>query len=169
MHRADKVKLLMLDVDGTLTDGKIYLDQEGNETKAFHVQDGVAMKMLQAAGVRIAVVTGRRSRTVEKRARELGIADLYQGVEDKFAVLAELLKKYGLEISEVAFVGDDIPDLPVLRQVGLSFATANARAIVKDFVHVVTRAGGGEGAVAEVCERILRDQGRWDALIEPYL
>jgi 3-deoxy-D-manno-octulosonate 8-phosphate phosphatase (KDO 8-P phosphatase) len=169
MKKARKVKLLVLDVDGTLTDGKLYIDHKGNETKSFYAQDGAALKMLMNAGIKVALLSGRRSLSVEKRAQELGIDDLYQAVEEKFTVLGNLMKKYNVSLSEVSFVGDDITDLPLIRQVGYSFAPANARQIVKQFSHYVTESNGGEGAVAEACEKILRMEGLWDEYISKYL
>jgi 3-deoxy-D-manno-octulosonate 8-phosphate phosphatase (KDO 8-P phosphatase) len=169
MPEEKRVKLLVVDVDGTLTDGKIYIDQKGNETKSFYVQDGSALKMLMSTGVKVAFLSGRDSLSVEKRARELGIHNLYQGIEDKFSVLAELMKQYNITLSEVAFIGDDLPDLPVLRQVGFSVSPQNASRVIKEFSHYVTEARGGEGAVAEACEKILRRHGDWDKLVSEYL
>ncbi len=169
MPKAEKVSLLVVNVDGTLTDGKIYIDQDGNEIKSFYAQDGPALRMLMDAGIRVAFLTGRTSRSVEKIASELGVTDLFQGAEDKFAVLSGLLAKFNLGLSEVAFIGDDLTDLPLIRQVGFSFAPANARSVVREFAGFVTKADGGEGAVAEICEKILRQQGKWDELLSGYL
>ena len=169
MPSKEKLSLLVLDVDGVLTNGSVFLDGSGREFKAFYTQDGSALRMLMKAGFHVALLSGRRSEAVEKRAEELGIEEVHQGVEDKFTVLSGLLKKYGLTLSQVAFMGDDLPDLPMIRQVGFSYAPANARPIVKDFAQYVTEARGGEGAVAEVCEKILRQKGLWDELVSQYL
>jgi 3-deoxy-D-manno-octulosonate 8-phosphate phosphatase (KDO 8-P phosphatase) len=166
---SEKLSLLVLDVDGVLTDGSVLLDASGKEFKAFCTQDGSALRMLMKAGFRVALISGRSCEAVEKRAEELGIEEVHQGVTDKLAVLSGLLEKFGLTLAQVAYMGDDIPDLPMIRQVGFSYAPANARPIVKDFAQYVTEARGGDGAVAEVCEKILRQNGLWDELLSQYL
>lgn len=167
--RAARVRLLCLDVDGVLTDGRLFYTDSGRELKAFSVQDGQALKMLAGAGIEIAIITGRRSHLVTRRARDLGIRHLHQGVADKRAVLDALLTGLGLSADEAAHMGDDLPDLPVLRAVGLALAPANRHPVLDDHVHHVTRAIGGEGAVREACELILRAQDAWDAAIAPWL
>ena len=163
------IKLLIIDVDGTMTDGKIYIDAEGNEIKAFDAHDGLALNLLLAAGVRVAFITGRKSTAVTIRAKELGVEDVFQGVEDKIKILSDLLEKYNLSLFEVACIGDDFPDLPVMRQVGFSFAVANAREPVKEFAHYVTEAKGGEGAVSEAVMKFLKAQNRYDDIVGQYL
>jgi 3-deoxy-D-manno-octulosonate 8-phosphate phosphatase (KDO 8-P phosphatase) len=164
-----RTKLFIVDVDGTLTDGKIYLDGAGNEIKAFSAHDGSALKLLQQAGIRIAFITGRESPAVERRARELGIDEVHQGVGNKIAVLTDLLEKYNLNLDQVAFIGDDFNDLPIMRQVGYSFGVANARETVKEFAHFTTAAEGGNGAVSEAVVKILKAQGLYEKVINQFL
>ena len=167
-QRLARVRLLLLDVDGVLTDGRILIDDRGNETKAFDVTDGHGIKLLQRAGVDVGLVTGRRSRVVEYRARELGIREVHQGVKDKLSVVREILERRGLGPEEVGYVGDDVVDLPVLLQVGLAVAVADAVPELRDRVHWVTGRAGGRGAVREVCDAILRARGEWDAVTRRY-
>ncbi|MHC5079787.1 MAG: KdsC family phosphatase [Planctomycetota bacterium] len=162
-------KLLIIDVDGTMTDGKIYIDSTGNEIKAFSAHDGSALALLKGTGIRVAFITGRESQALDKRARELGVEDVFQGVQDKIKVLTELAAKYKLALHEVACIGDDFTDLPVMRQVGYSFAVANARESVKEFAHYVTEARGGEGAVSEAVMKLLKAQGLYDSIVDQYL
>lgn len=168
-RRFARVRLLSLDVDGVLTDGRLYFTDAGMELKTFSSQDGHALKMLQDNGVPVAIITGRSSRLVTRRARELGIRDVFQGARDKRVAFSALLARSGLDASQVAHVGDDIPDLPVLRQAGLAIGVANQNPVMAAYVHYVTRAAGGAGAVREVCELILRSQGRWDSALAHYL
>lgn len=168
-QRACHVRLAAFDVDGVMTDGTIWIDDEGRETKGFSILDGLGLKMLAGAGVLTAIVTGRRSRVVERRAAELGISLVRQGVNDKLAAFAELLSELGLEPVEASYMGDDLPDLPVLRRCGLAITVPGAPEAVRRHAHVITQASGGRGAVREACELILRAQGRLDAAIEPFL
>lgn len=168
-RRFARVRLLSLDVDGVLTDGRLYFTDAGMELKTFSSQDGHALKMLQDSGVPVAIITGRSSRLVTRRARELGIRHVYQGARDKRTAFSSLLSHTGLEAAVVAHVGDDIPDLPVLRQAGLAIGVANQNPAMAPYVHYVTRAAGGSGAVREVCELILRSQGRWEDALARYL
>lgn len=154
-RRAAKIKLLLLDVDGVLTDGKIYLGRRGEEVKAFHVRDGSALIRCRRAGVAVALISGRRTEAVDLRGRELGIDDIYQGVEDKVRVLEELLVRYSCRAEETAYIGDDLPDLPVMRRVGLSAAVADGHPALLAAADCVTARRGGEGAVMEVAEMIL--------------
>ncbi|HHL39019.1 MAG TPA: HAD-IIIA family hydrolase [Deltaproteobacteria bacterium] len=163
------VRLLVLDVDGVLTDGSIIYDDAGLETKAFNVKDGHGIKLLRRAGLEAAVITARTSRVVELRAADLSIEMLFQGATDKRAAFAELLERTGLSAAETAYVGDDVVDLPVLSRAGFSVAVADAVAEVKERVHYVTSLPGGRGAVREVCELILKTQGRWKTLMSRYL
>ncbi len=168
-QRFSRIRLLSLDVDGVLTDGRLYFTDAGMELKTFASQDGHALKMLQDSGIAVAIITGRSSRLVTRRARELGIRHVFQGARDKRKALSALLARSGLDASEVAHAGDDIPDLPVLRQVGLAIGVANQNPVMAAYVHYVTQAPGGAGAVREICELLLRCQGRWDSALARYL
>jgi 3-deoxy-D-manno-octulosonate 8-phosphate phosphatase (KDO 8-P phosphatase) len=163
-----KVKVLILDVDGVLTDGRIVISDDGQETKCFNVRDGHGLKMIRRAGVEIMFLTGRKSRVVEHRARELGVERVYQGALDKRAVFDEILASTGLAPGQVAYMGDDIVDLPVLRRAGFSVTVRDAHEDVLKAVDLVTQNPGGRGAVREVCEIILKVQGHWETLMERY-
>ncbi|HHW11597.1 MAG TPA: HAD-IIIA family hydrolase [Firmicutes bacterium] len=147
--------MLIMDVDGTLTDGKIYIGPQGEVFKAFNTKDGLGIKLLMDKGIIPVIITGRNSQIVLKRAEELGIEEIYQGVEDKLDIYRLLLEKYKLDPEEVAFIGDDLNDLPLLKMVGLSFCVADAVEAVREKVDYVTRLKGGEGAVREVIDLIL--------------
>lgn len=168
-ERARRIRLVILDVDGVLTDGSLFITEAGEEFKAFHSQDGHGMKMLQATGVRLAIITGRTSRSVELRAQNLGVGILYQGVEDKLAVFEQILDPLGLDKECCAFMGDDVVDLPVMRRCGLAVAVPDAPPLVKSHAHYVTRLPGGRGAVRELCEIIMHAQDTFDAQMAPYL
>lgn len=168
-ERLQKIRLLLLDVDGVMTDGRIVYDNHGVETKAFDVKDGHGLKLLQRAGVRVGVITGRQSEVVNVRARELGIDIVYQGVKEKLVPYRELLATLGLTDEEVAYVGDDLPDLPVLRLAGWAVAPADAVEEIRAHVHYVTTCPGGRGAVREVCELLLKETGRWAEVTARYL
>jgi len=155
------VVLLVLDVDGVLTDGKIIIDDLGNESKHFNVRDGHGLKLLMRSGVDVVFLTGRESKVVKRRADELGIKDVYQGVKDKAKVLSKILDTKGLSGECVAYVGDDIVDIPVFEMVGFSAAVADALDYVKAESDYVTGKEGGNGAVREICEMILTAQGKW--------
>lgn len=163
------IELLSLDVDGVLTDGRLYFTDAGMELKTFSSQDGHALKMLQEAGIPVAIITGRSSRLVTRRARELGIRHVYQGARDKRVAFDRLLADTGVQAQAIAHVGDDIPDLPVLRRAGMAIGVANQNPVLEEHVHYVTQAPGGRGAVREICELILRSQGRWDSALARYL
>ncbi len=165
---AKKVELLLLDVDGVLTDGTITYTQGGGESKGFNTQDGFGLRILQDAGVAVGLITARTSEAVARRATDLGFAHLYQGRSDKAAVYAELLKKTGLVPQQTAYMGDDLMDLPLLVQVGCSFAPANAVAEVRQRVHYTTEQFGGGGAVREVCDLILEARGQLAAIVAGY-
>ncbi len=167
-ERLARVELLLLDVDGVLTDGRVVIDDRGVETKAFDVTDGHGLKLLQRAGVEVGLVTGRRSRVVEHRARELGIREVHQGVRDKLPVVREILGRRGLGPERLAYVGDDVVDLPVLLQAGLAVSVPGAPAYVRERVHWVTGRPGGRGAVREVCEAVLRARGSWGEVTAKY-
>lgn len=168
-QRAKAIKLAIFDVDGVLTDGRLYFLTDGSEFKTFNTLDGQGIKMLINSGVRTAIISGRSTPVVEKRANNLGIQHLYQGREDKLVVLDELLGELGLNYAQVAYLGDDLPDLPVIRRVGLGMAVANAAGFVRQHAHGVTEARGGEGAAREFCELIMRAQGSLEAALDAYL
>ncbi len=163
-----KIKLLLLDVDGVLTDGRIIYDSHGNELKAFDVKDGHGLKMLQRAGITIGIITGRSSAVVGRRAAELGIEILYQGALQKLEPYLEILSTQGLIDEQVAYVGDDIIDLPILRRVGFSATVSDAVPDVLPLVDYVASRPGGRGAVREVCDLLLRASGQWDDLTGRY-
>lgn len=167
--RAKGIKLLILDVDGVLTDGSIILDNEGNEYKAFHVRDGHGIKMLIHAGIRVAIITGRHSKVVERRAQELGITEVFQKCLNKKVAYAELLRQYSLKDHEVAYVGDDIVDAPIMAVAGLPVAVADAPEETKGFALLVTKNRGGRGAVREVTDFILKARGLWKRMFDEYV
>ena len=163
-----KIKMFGMDVDGVLTDGSIYYGDMGLEIKRFHVQDGMGVALVRKAGLTPFVITGRRSDAVIRRALELGITEVHQGVDNKLACLKVLTAKYGTSPDEVAYVGDDFSDLDILLHVGFPIAVANARDEVKRAAKFVTSSGGGNGAVREACEWALRLNGQWEALISAH-
>jgi 3-deoxy-D-manno-octulosonate 8-phosphate phosphatase (KDO 8-P phosphatase) len=162
--KARRIKLLLLDVDGILTDGGIYLDNRGVETKRFDVRDGQGMTLLQRAGIQVGIITGRSSEVVRHRARELGVEIVYQGVGDKAAAYEDIKSATGLEDNQIAYMGDDIGDLPVLRRAGFSI-TVRESWVAKPQVDYVTRATGGHGAVREVADLLLHVTGAWKNLV----
>jgi 3-deoxy-D-manno-octulosonate 8-phosphate phosphatase (KDO 8-P phosphatase) len=168
-ERIKPLRLIAFDVDGVLTDGGLYLSDSGEEFKRFNTLDGHGLKMLKASGVELAIITGRTSKCVELRARNLGITRLYQGVEDKLAVMQSLLAELKVAPEAAAFMGDDVVDLPVMRRVGLALSVPGAPQIVRDHAHYVSQRNAGHGAVREVCELILGAQGTLDAQLAPYL
>jgi 3-deoxy-D-manno-octulosonate 8-phosphate phosphatase (KDO 8-P phosphatase) len=159
LERASRIRALVLDVDGVLTDGRLYFDNQGNELKAFSTRDGLGMRALQQFGTLLALITGRQSQIVAHRAANLGIEHVYQGRNDKLNAFHELLAETGLEASEVCYAGDDWVDLPVLDRVGLAVTVADADAVIKGRVHWVTSRPGGHGAVREICDLILAARG----------
>lgn len=160
-EKLKKIKLLILDVDGVMTDGRIIMDDDGREMKNFNVRDGHGIIMLQRYGIKVAILTGRESKVVRHRARDLNITDVYQKVFNKKDVFEKILKKHKLSADETAFVGDDVVDIPVLKRVGFSVAVMDALDVVKKTADYVTRRNGGCGAVREVCDMILQAQGKW--------
>jgi 3-deoxy-D-manno-octulosonate 8-phosphate phosphatase (KDO 8-P phosphatase) len=166
--RCGPVELLLVDVDGVLTDGVIAIDDHGVETKHFHVRDGSGLNLWRKAGKRAAILSGRWAPLVDRRAAELGIAPVIQGVPHKGEPFRALIKELGLDASQVCYVGDDLADLPVLGAVGLAACPADAAPEVIETAHLVTDAAGGRGAVREVVEVILKYQGVWDGLIARY-
>jgi len=183
-HRARKIKLLLFDVDGVLTDGKLFFVPENSrpaessaqqtaqsqiEVKGFHAHDGVATSLARIAGLKTGLITRRVSETVALRARDLRLNHIHQGIQDKRACFAEIAKQEGIQLEEAAFVGDDIIDLPAMRAAGLAIAVKNARAEVKKEAHYVTPHAGGEGALRDAVEFILKAQGRWKKVVEEYV
>jgi 3-deoxy-D-manno-octulosonate 8-phosphate phosphatase (KDO 8-P phosphatase) len=168
-ERAKKVRLLLLDVDGVMTDGRLGFDGEGREIKFFYARDGIGIKLLQEAGIRVGILSGRRARVVALRAKELGISLVRQRIRDKAQALEEILETERLRPEQVCYMGDDLVDLPVLRRVGFPVAVADAVPEVKFMAHLVTRNPGGRGAVREVCEKILKIQGKWEKGIRKFL
>lgn len=167
--RARRVRLLGLDVDGTLSDGRLWYAADGRELKAFSVLDGLGMKLLREHGVEVALITARDTPIVQARARELGLRHVYQGARDKLASLEHLCQALSIELAQVAFMGDDLPDLPAMRAAGLAVAPSNAHPWVRERVHWCTRSGGGEGAVRELCDAILVAQDKADVVLKRYL
>lgn len=169
LKRAAQVRLLALDVDGVLTDGRLYFDQKGNEMKAFCTRDGMGIKALLRFEIDLALITGRQSRIVADRASQLGIKHVFQGRDDKLNALQELMSETGVSEQAICYAGDDWLDLPVLERVGLSVAPADAAPLVLERVHWVTPSGGGQGAVREICDLILTAQGLDDRLKQELL
>jgi len=167
-RRAAAVRLLVLDVDGVLTDGRVVWDETGREIKFFHVRDGHGLKLLMRAGVEVAWLSGRAGRANRVRARELGVAELREGAKVKLPVLQELLERFRVAPEQVAYMGDDLIDLPPMRAVGLALAPADAVAEVQAAAHWVSRFPGGRGAVREACELILRSSGAWEEVTARY-
>lgn len=156
--KAAKIKLAIFDVDGVFTDGRLYFDAQGEALKVFHVQDGLGVKLLQQSGVAVAVISGRESASVTQRLKEINVEFIYQGRENKQQVLTELLTQLKLTTEQVVYVGDDLPDLPLIQQVGLGICVPNAHPLLKEFAGWQTTSLGGYGAVREVCELIMEAQ-----------
>lgn len=168
-QRIEPIRLLVLDVDGVLTNGYLYFDNQGNEFKAFNTQDGHGLKLLMRSGVDVAIITGRTSRVVENRARDLGITRLIQGREDKFVALNELLADKPVALGQIAFMGDDLPDLRCMTKVGLALSVSNAHWQVKQMAHWISDARGGEGAVREACDLIMLSQNTYTEALARYV
>lgn len=168
-EKARKIKLAVFDVDGVLSDGRLYFASDGEEIRAFNTLDGLGIRLLQNSGIATAIITGRSSPLVERRARDLGIVHLVQGREDKLAVLTDMLEELDLSFEQVAYLGDDLPDLAAIRQAGLGMAVANAHDFVKQHADGVTRLKGGRGAAREFCELIMAAQGTLAAAQAAYL
>ncbi len=162
------IRLLLLDVDGVLTDGRIIYDANGVESKAFDVKDGHGIKMLQRAGIQVGIITGRQSPVVAFRARELGIDLVIQGAKKKLPPYETILREQGLADHQVAYVGDDLIDLPILRRVGFSATVADGVEELREYVDYVTRRSGGRGAVREICDMLLRETGLWKSSVARY-
>lgn len=169
IEKAKLVKIIIFDVDGVMTDGRIFVDDHGFEIKAFHVLDGNGIKILQKSDIEIAVISGRNAPGVAFRMESLGIKHIFQGHSDKTEIYQNLLKNLGLLDHEVAYMGDDLPDLALLKRVGLPITVPNAVKEVLERTPFVTKAKGGKGAVREVCELILKAQGKWENILNQYL
>ncbi len=168
-RRASRIKLLLMDCDGVLTDGRLWLTEEGDEQKSFNTHDGLGLSLLHRAGLKSGIITGRSSKAVTRRAAELGVEFVRQGNPDKIAAFEQTLHQAGVTENEVAFVGDDLPDIPLMKRAELAVAVADAVEETRSVAHYVTRAKGGRGAVREVVELILKSQGRWHVLVDEYL
>ncbi|MBT68501.1 MAG: phenylphosphate carboxylase subunit delta [Thiotrichales bacterium] len=166
---AKNIKLLILDVDGVLTDGGISFDENGVEHKTFDSQDGVGIKLLQLSDIEVAVITARSTKSVAHRLKGLGVKHYYHGILDKSIALKELTKKLSIEMSESAYVGDDVIDLPAMTRVGFPIAVANAHSFVKENALMITNNSGGSGAVREVCDFLLKSQNKYDELMSSFL
>jgi 3-deoxy-D-manno-octulosonate 8-phosphate phosphatase (KDO 8-P phosphatase) len=169
LEKAARIRLVIFDVDGVLTDGSLFLGDDGQEYKAFNSRDGHGMKMLQENGVVIAVITGRTSKVVSLRMASLGIEHVYQGARDKAPAYVELRTRLGLDDAQIAYVGDDVVDLPVMRRVGLAIAVQDAHALVKKHAHWQTPSRGGRGAARDVCELLMEAQGKLNVELDKYL
>jgi 3-deoxy-D-manno-octulosonate 8-phosphate phosphatase (KDO 8-P phosphatase) len=167
--RASRIRLLILDVDGVLTDGRLYRMSEGTEARAFHVRDGLGIRLGQRGGIEFAILSGRRSSVVDDRARELGITEVHQGADDKGAVFRQIADRRGLPLECVGFMGDDVVDVPAMRQAGLAVAPADAGPEALAAAHWTTRCQGGAGAVREVVDLLLRAQGSWERVAGRFL
>jgi 3-deoxy-D-manno-octulosonate 8-phosphate phosphatase (KDO 8-P phosphatase) len=169
LDKAKHIKLVIFDVDGVMTDGSLFMGDNGEEYKAFNSQDGHGMRMLQDDGVQAAIITGRSSQVVKHRMKDLGVEHIYQGYRDKRPAFEALLEIVKLDVSQLAYVGDDVVDLPIMSRVGLAIAVQDAHPFVKQHAHWVTSRGGGRGAVRDVCEMLLAARGTLDARLASYL
>jgi 3-deoxy-D-manno-octulosonate 8-phosphate phosphatase (KDO 8-P phosphatase) len=167
--KAKKIRLVSFDVDGVLTDGRLFFDDQGQESKGFHARDGLGIKLLRQSGVEVAVISGRRSQSVERRMAALDISLVYQGQDDKLIALDELCQKLNLQYEQVAHVGDDVLDLPVMMRVGLSIAVGDAHDYVKQRANWTTNLPGGYGAAREVCDLVMKAQGTLEAVLAQYV
>lgn len=166
--KIEHIRLLLLDVDGVLTDGSIIYSDKHSETKAFNVKDGLGLKLIMRVGIKVALVTGRTSQALHRRCRDLGISSIYDGVPQKALLLDKIVAQTGVSADCTAFIGDDLPDLPLMRRVGLSIAVADAHEAVRAYSDWVTSAPGGYGAVREVCDALLKARGNWDEVLAQF-
>jgi len=164
--RLKQVRLMLLDVDGVLTAGEIIYSDSGEQLKVFSVKDGLGIRLLQEAGIKVGIVTGRSGRALQHRCQNLGIDLVFDGVKDKAQALAQATERTGVLPEHTAFIGDDLPDLAIMKRVGLAVAVADAHAMVRQAAHFTTSAAGGKGAVRETCEAILKAQSLWDELVD---
>src|SRR4051812_44988089 len=168
LSRAKRVKLLLMDCDGVLTDGRIWLTADYDEQKSFHTRDGQGISLMHRAGLRTGIISGRKSTAVDRRAQDLKMSYVHQFAKDKPKALEEIVATAGVAPDECAYIGDDVADIPVMRRVGFAVAVADAAAETKAAAHYVTSIKGGRGAVREVCDLILKAQGRWDELMSAF-
>ena len=168
-EKAKQIKLVIFDVDGVLTDGSLFYGDDGQEYKAFNSRDGHGMKMLQATGVQIAIITGRTSNVVEHRMKNLGITHVYQGRLEKLPAFEELISKLRLQPQQVAYVGDDVVDLPIMIRAGLAITVPSAHELAKQHAHWITAQAAGAGAARDICEMIMKAQGNYEAAMQKYL
>jgi 3-deoxy-D-manno-octulosonate 8-phosphate phosphatase (KDO 8-P phosphatase) len=159
--KAEAIRLLILDVDGVLTDGQFFLTEQGEELKSFNTKDGHGLRLLMAEGIEVALISGRNSRAVDLRARDLGIREVYQGIKDKGPLCEQIIRQRSLRKDQVCCVGDDLPDLPLFEHSGICFAVSDASPVIRALADYTTRQRGGHGAVREVCEVILESRGKW--------
>ncbi|MCF6218793.1 MAG: 3-deoxy-manno-octulosonate-8-phosphatase KdsC [Gammaproteobacteria bacterium] len=169
LERAEQIKLIIFDVDGVLTDGSLFFSDSGEEMKAFNSRDGHGMKMLRESGVEVAIITGRTSNVVTHRMANLGIKYVYQGQHEKLPAFLELIDRLGVTAKQVAYVGDDVVDLPIMRRVGLAVAVQDAHSWVKKHAHWQTPSCGGRGAARDICELIMEAQGSLESTLNQYL
>lgn len=168
IKKLKQIKLLLLDVDGVMTDGRIIYDERGSEIKEFSVKDGLGIRMLMLAGIQVGIVTGRSSPALKHRCGNLGIDTIFDGVRKKAMVLEDIIRSHTVLPDQIAFMGDDLPDLPLMRRVGLRIAVADAHPSVISEAHMVTTAKGGNGAVREISDAILKTQGLWEKALERF-
>lgn len=162
------IKLLLLDVDGVLTDGRIYFDDKGDEIKAFNSKDGLGLRLVMKCGVQVGIITGRKSKALQHRCKNLGIDLLFENIHDKASVLNQVVRRTGIDLQETAFVGDDLLDLSLFGKVSVTIAVADAHATVLARADMITVAKGGAGAVREVCDAIIKDKGLWNEVVAQY-
>lgn len=167
-EKAKKVKLLLCDVDGVLTDGSVILDEKGRELKSFNVKDGHGIKLLQRMGIEVGFISGRFSEATLRRAEELSISKVYVGVKNKVSILDKILNDLGISLDEVAYIGDDLVDIPIMKRVGFPIAVSDSVDEVKEIAAYITKSRGGKGAVREVAEIILKSKGLWEKVLERY-
>ena len=167
-EKLKKIQLLLLDVDGVLTDGSIIYNDEASEIKVFNVKDGFGLKLVMSAGIKVGLVTGRTSKALHRRCCDLGIRHIYDGVQQKAQLLDKIVAETGVGADNAAFIGDDLPDLPLMKRIGLSIAVADAHELVRRHSDWVTSAPGGRGAVREVCDAMLKARGEWEKLMEQF-
>ena len=162
------INLLLLDVDGVLTDGRLYFDADGEEIKAFNSKDGLGLRLLMNAGIQVGIITGRKSKALQHRCKNLGITLLFENIQDKASVLDQVTERTGIGLNETAFVGDDVIDLTLFGKVSVAIAVCDAHPCVLEKADIVTMAKGGAGAVREICDTILRDKGLWEGIVAEY-
>lgn len=168
LDRARRARLLIVDIDGVMTDGRIIYSIYGDELKFFDVQDGFGITLLNSAGIKSVIITAKKSRIVKLRARDMGVARAYQGYADKLVPFNDLLKRFRVTADDICFIGDDLLDIPILKRVGFAVSVPNAVEEAKRYAHYITTKTGGRGAVREICDLILKSQGKWDLATSKY-